>query len=401
MTALGLAWRSTQRYRVRAMLGVAGVATIGALLFDMLLLSRGLLTSFAELLRSSGYDVRVMSRESVPVARIPIADSTRLAADLRTLPEVADVVLIRVERGVAQTTDGVRHGVMLVGTTHAGPGPWTLVSGEELPESREPGSPCPLLVSQPLAATSRLSPGSAVQMRAETGAGSVLPLLACRVAGVVNFSFAARDEDALATPMTALREAMGETKQPEADLVLVAAKPEAGSVAAVRAIEQLHPGVRAYSNEDVIAQFNQNGFAYFRQISAVLSSMTMTFAVLLVATLLTVSVNQRLGEIAGLRALGIGRMRVASMLVWESVLLVGGGGVLALPLGAVLAAFLDRILRQMPGLPERLHFFVFEWRTVAIHLTLFAAAAAIAAAYPVWLTARLPIAATLRREVVD
>src|SRR5262249_5077087 len=154
-------------------------------------------------------------------------------------------------------------------------------------------------------------------------------------------------------------------KQPDADLLLVAASPETGSAAAVRAIERRRPGVRAYSNEDVIAQFNQNGFAYFRQISAVLSSMTMTFAVLLVATLLTVSVNQRLGEIAGLRALGIGRVRVASMLVWESVLLVGGGGVLALPLGAALAAFLDRILRQMPGIPERLHFFVFEWRAVA------------------------------------
>ena len=401
MTALGLAWRSTRRYRVRAMLGVAGVATIGALLFDMLLLSRGLLTSFAELLRSSGYDVRVMNRESVPVARSPIADSPRLSADLRTLPEVADVVLIRVERGMAQTTDGVRHGVMLVGTTHSGPGPWTLVSGEELPESPEPGSPCPLLVSQPLAARSGLSPGAQVRMRAQTGAGSVLPLLGCRVSGVVNFSFAARDEDAVATTMTALREAMGETKPLDADLVLVAANPEAGSAAAVRAIERLRPGVRAYSNEDVIAQFNQNGFAYFRQISVVLSSLTMTFAVLLVATLLTVSVNQRLGEIAGLRALGIGRMRVASMLVWESVLLVGGGGLLALPLGGALAAFLDRILRQMPGIPERLHFFVFEWRTVAIHLALFAAAAGIAAAYPVWLTARLPIAATLRREVVD
>jgi ABC-type lipoprotein release transport system permease subunit len=89
------------------------------------------------------------------------------------------------------------------------------------------------------------------------------------------------------------------------------------------------------------------------------------------------------------------------MLLWESALLVGGGGLLALPLGAALAAGLDRILKQMPGLPERLHFFVFGWRAVATHFALFAATAAVAAAYPVWLTARLPIASTLRREVVD
>src|SRR5262249_55665763 len=105
MTSLGLAWRSTKRYRVRAMLAVAGVGIIGALLFDMLLLSRGLLESFADLLRTSRYDVRVLSRVSVPMSRLPIADSQRLAADLRTLPEIDDVVLVRVERGAVQSAE--------------------------------------------------------------------------------------------------------------------------------------------------------------------------------------------------------------------------------------------------------------------------------------------------------
>jgi len=182
--------------------------------------------------------------------------------------------------------------------------------------------------------------------------------------------------------------------------VLVASQPEAGSRAAVRAIERVRPDLHAYSNEEVVAQFNQNGFAYFRQISFVLSSLTMAFAFLLVATLLTVSVNQRLGEIAALRALGIGRTRIATLLLWESALLVGGGALLALPLGGLLALGLDRLLRQMPGLPERLHFFVFQWHAVATHAAIFAVTAAAAAAYPVWLTTRLPIAATLRREIV-
>jgi len=402
MTSLGLAWRSTRRYRVRAILAVAGVAIIGALLFDMLLLSRGLLESFADLLRSSGYDIRVLSRDGVPVARVPISDSNRLADDLRTLPELGDVVLVRVERAAVQSTGGAPRDVTLVGTTHAGGGPWTIVSGDNLPAAPGPPSSCPVLLSAPLAASLGAAPGSPVQIRVQAGnATSVLPPLACRVIGVANFAFTVRDEHAVATTMAALQEAMGDTQPPDADLVLAVSKPRTGAAAAVRAIERLRPDLRAYSNEDVIAQFNQNGFAYFRQISFVLSSLTMAFAMLLVATLLTVSVNQRLGEIAGLRALGIGRLRIASMLMWESVLLVGGGGLLALPLGAALAAVLDRILKQMPGLPERLHFFVFEWRAVATHFALFAATAAVAAAYPIWLTARLPIASTLRREVVD
>ena len=115
-------------------------------------------------------------------------------------------------------------------------------------------------------------------------------------------------------------------------------------------------------------QFNQNAFSYFRQISAVLSSMTLAFAFLLVATLLTMSVNQRLGEVAALRALGFPRRRIAANLLWESVLLVGVGGA-----GGVAGrrrcwrscsiASCDRC----PACPTRLHFFVFEPRTVVLH----------------------------------
>ena len=53
----------------------------------MLLLSHGLLLSFADLLNSSGYDIRVLSGEGL--ARAPAdPDSARLAADIERLPEV-------------------------------------------------------------------------------------------------------------------------------------------------------------------------------------------------------------------------------------------------------------------------------------------------------------------------
>ena len=50
--------------------------------------------------------------------------------------------------------------------------------------------------------------------------------------------------------------------------------------------------------------------------------------------------------------------------LWESIMLVGAGGLLALPLGAALSLWLDAILRSMPGLPAQLHFFVFEPRAL-------------------------------------
>jgi ABC-type lipoprotein release transport system permease subunit len=149
-----------------------------------------------------------------------------------------------------------------------------------------------------------------------------------------------------------------------------------------------------------VSRFERGGFTYFRQISTVLTTITLSFAVLLITVLLTVSVNQRLGEIAALRALGFSRGRVVADVLSESLLIVGGGGLLSLPLGVLLAAALDRILKAIPGIPADVHFFVFEPAALRTHVLLLAATAIMAALYPMHVVARLPIAATLRDEVV-
>ena len=127
----------------------------------------------------------------------------------------------------------------------------------------------------------------------------------------------------------------------------------------------------------------------------------MLFGFLLMTVLLTVSVHQRLAEIAALRALGFSRARMAADVLSQSVLLVGCGGALAVPLGLGLSVWLDAILKAMPGIPAALHFFVFEPRALALHAALLAVTAVLAAVYPMWLVATLPIATTLRNEVVS
>src|SRR4029079_1035475 len=186
----------------------------------------------------------------------------------------------------------------------------------------------------------------------------------------------------------------------DADLLLIASREGFGADAAVAAIRRARPDLRPETNEEIVARMQRQGFTYFRQISTVLSTITMAFGFLLITVLLTVSVNQRLGEIAALRALGFSRARVALDVCCQSALLVGIGGLLALPLGVVLSLWLDRILKAMPGIPTALHFFVFERRALLVHVALLAATATLAAAYPVRLVTTLPIAATLRDEVV-
>jgi putative ABC transport system permease protein len=405
MSAWGLAWRTVVHNPPRALLAVGGVAVIGALLFNMLLLSRGLLVSFRDLLDTAGFNVRVMAREGSMAHRVPLPAASSLAEAIRRLPGVQRVGLIRTDTATA-SVPGAAAGttVSLVGSTEGAIGSaWSIVQGATLPESVPTGDPTPFVVSTRLAALLHLAVGSPLRITvALPNAASALPPLEGRVAGIGMFQFESADDCTVATTLRGFQIARGAAvDDDEADLVLVAANPDVDINATIEAIDRVRPGLRIYSNEQVVEQFNAHAFSYFRQISVVLSSMTLAFAFLLVATLLTMSVNQRLGEVAALRALGFPRQRIAANLLCESALLVGIGGLAALPLGGLLALVLDRILRSMPGVPERLHFFVFEPRTVVLHASLMAATGVVAALYPIWLASRLPIAETLRREVVS
>jgi putative ABC transport system permease protein len=258
------------------------------------------------------------------------------------------------------------------------------------------------VINRNLARTVGAGPGATLSLWGNCRRDTLkLPPVVFRVTGIVEFPFESPTEHSAATDLDSFHLACGSAGRDEADVLLVASRTGVTTDATVEAIRAARPDLNAFSNRQLMRRFQQNDFSYFRQISFVLSVVTLSFAFLLIATLLTVSVNQRLAEVAALRALGFSRFRVVADLICESFLLVGAGGLLALPLGAGVAVWLDGILKRMPGIPQRIHFFVFEPRSVALHVALLATTGLLAAAYPVWLAARLPIASTLRKEVVS
>jgi putative ABC transport system permease protein len=401
MRAWSFALRSLARQPARTGLGVLGVAAVGALLFDMLLLSRGLIVSFKNLLDSAGFDVRVMATESGLSAGPRITDVAAAVEAIAALPEVEEVVPLRFGEASVAASDGRTLELFFTGLD---PGtrrrPWTVLAGSDLTAAAAAGAPG-LVVNRRLADALRLSPGSEAALRGACAPGSeALPVTRFRVAGIVEFPFDDRAALTAAARLGDFRRACGLEGKDEADLMLVASREGHGAAAAVKAIRAARPALHPFSNEELVARFQQVGFSYFRQISTVLSSVTLFFGFLLITVLLTVSVNQRFAEIAALRALGLSRRRVVLDVLCQSVLLVGAGGLLSLPLGLLLARWLDAILRGMPEIPASLHFFVFEPRALLLHVSLLGLTALLAALYPMRLVARLPIAATLRSEMV-
>ena len=108
--------------------------------------------------------------------------------------------------------------------------------------------------------------------------------------------------------------------------------------------------------------------------------------------------NERLGEIATLRAIGVSRVSIVREV------LVGGsgphrrrrpGGSRAGPGHGAIAR---RILTSFPGLPAAFSFFVPRPDALASRPAVMLLAGLGAGLYPAWLAARAPIAATLRAE---
>jgi putative ABC transport system permease protein len=392
---IGFAWRGLVRQPARAALGVLGVAAVGALLFDMLLLSDGLILSMRDLLDRTGWDVRVSASDDPPGTRgapgiAPLAETLRAIDGLR---EVQAAVAIRFADATIEGSGGASTFALLQGASSSARPPWTLVRGTEAGEDA-------IVVNDTMAAALSIAPGHVVTVRASCGdAGDALPPIRVRVNGIAEFPFQESGEGTAAGSLGMVSRACGGADEDRAHMLLVASSGDAAAAAA--AIQRARPGLTVLTNADVVGRIQETGFTYFRQISTVLTTVTLAFAVLLITVLLTVSVNQRLGEIAALRALGFSRRRVAADVLSESLLIVGTGGVLSLPVGLALAATLDRILKRMPGIPEALHFFVFEERALVVHAALLSATALVAALYPVRIVTRLPIAATLRDEVME
>ena len=393
MRSIGFAARSLVRQPGRTVLGILGIAAVGALLFDMLLLSRGLVVSFRDLLDGIGFDVRVTATDSPLPGGVRLTDSTSLVSVVAGLPSVSDAVPMRTATGVFVLSGGRRRSAAVTGMDPGPRRPWTLMSGRDVASAETPE----VIVNERLMDDLATPLGSVVSVRLECDAELAAPVAQpFTLVGVAQFPFDSEGQETAAIAFSTLRKACG--NDDKADMLMVASKT--GAAAAVGAIRAARPDVYAVTNEQIVARMQAQNFTYFRQISTVLSTITLLFGFLLITVLLTVSVNQRLGEIAALRALGFSRARAAADVLAQGAMLITAGGTLALPLGTALSIWLDRILKSMPGIPAAMHFFVFEPRALIWHVALLVTTALLASAYPMWLVARLPIATTLRNEVV-
>jgi putative ABC transport system permease protein len=296
---------------------------------------------------------------------------------------------LHVERGTASVSAAA------LGTIAAVQGDYRLLTGQAPANEREIAANDALLtaVGARIGDSLTVAAGFDPQLRSYTGQRTL------RVVGRVHFLYLSAGERALALPLSTLQAMEGASQRDRVSLIMVRLRADANVEATRQEIERTVPTVSAISTATAIEQVEAR-LSYFRQLAFILGSVSLVVGFLLVTTLVTVSVNERLGEIAVLRAIGVRRVRIVEQILIEGTAIMLCGAVLGLGLGLLTARYLNSILAAFPGLPEAIDFFLFQPRDAWLSLGLLAGCGILAGIYPAWRGASLPIAGTLRDEAV-
>jgi putative ABC transport system permease protein len=397
-----LALRGLLRSPARTALVLAGLSVTGALLLDMSMLAGGLQASLGAVLSRLGFAVRVVPRGTLPFSGdVEIPDGVALARAIAARPGVAAAI------PVVGTNLYVRAGTRLVpsfalGVPGGGSGAYAVLWGRDLPPggSSPESGPVPVVVNRLMETLDGVRVGETLLLARSAGpapAAGGAPEVA-RVVGVGDFFFDLAAQRSLAIDLRDLRRIQGRPVG-GASLILVRMSDPARAEELVRWIDAHAEGADALSIRGFLARAGSR-LTYFTQFSLILGTTSLLVSFLLITAIVTLSLGERLGEIAVLRAVGMTRRRIAALVLLEGVALSLASLPGAFSLGLLIGRDLDALLRSAPAVPENLHFFtltpVAALRTVLLVL----GTGTLAGVYPGWVAARLGVAATLHGEVL-
>jgi putative ABC transport system permease protein len=389
-----LAALSLRRHASRTLLAALGVAVSAAMLLDMVMLATGMRQSFASLLGRNGFTVRVSPRGTLPFdTEATIGQARAATAAISRIPGVTAVAPVL---GTTVHVLGGRDAVtaFALGVDPAVQGDYQVLEGVDPVGNALVASDALLRATGArIGDTLDVAVGFDPQLRTYTGRRRVA------VSGRARFTYLSADDRAAGLPLATVQAMGGADRADRVSLFMVRTAPNVDPAAARVAIERALPRVTALSTAGAVAEA-ENRLSYFRQLAFILGAVSLIVGFLLVTTIVTVSVNERIGEIAIMRAIGVSRIHVVEQIVIEGIALSLAGAAVGLVLGVFTARWLNSILRGFPGLPDAIDFFLFQPNSAFRALALLVASGIAAGIYPAWRAASLPISATLREEAV-
>ena len=390
-----LAIRNLIRHPSRNILYVLGISITAALLLDMILLANGLSISIKNVLNEMGYEVRASARGTLPFeTEARMNNFHSIKKTLLKFPEIEGV------DALLGTTVGVKSGSgtytsFALGMELSRRTGYSVLDGTDL----TPGT-SDVLVNRYLAEAKQLKPGDVLMLwmpeRSNTAGGQ--EPVSVRVAGIANFFMDAEGQYSIACNLDFLQQLMVQKQDPVSAILIRLSDPSKAGTVAER-INATFPQISAYTISSVIREVDQQ-LSYFKQFSYILGGISLVVTFVLVFIITTISFHDRLGEVALLKAIGLSQKTIFTTILLEGILTSLGSAVLGAILGKFVAIYLDRILTSAPGLPEDFSFFIFDPGAVAQGFVVLLLTGFFAGLYPATAAIRLPVAETLREEIL-
>jgi putative ABC transport system permease protein len=393
----GVAWglKSLRRRRLRTALLLAGIAVAAAMLLDMVMLSGGIDKSFADLLLIRGFQMRLTPKGTLPFdTEASMAGAGGIVAAVRREPAVSAAGAVLGTSLYGRTADSL---VTLFGygVEPQAQSLYQVRSGRDLATGDTSG----VLLSESAARLLGAAVGDTVTLVGRLDPQVVTAAVGRRlvVRAKVQWLYDYRGQPSVGTVLPVMQRLARQPAADRASIILVKAGADSAVPALAARLRSRFPQLEVNTVTDLVAQFRAR-LVYFRQLSYILGSMSLIVTALLIGTLLTITVNERMGEIATLRAIGVSRATIVQQVLAEGTALTIAGAALGILLGLATAHYLDAILTSFPGLPAAFSFFVPRADTLGFAALVLLITGALAGLYPAWLAARAPIAATLRAE---
>lgn len=389
-----LAFRNLLRHPGRNLLYILGVSITAALLLDMILLSSGLKVSLEKVLRQMGWELRLSPRGTLPFetdAQIDNFHALKSRIEKMGKIEAIDAML-----GTTLTVEfrGQQFTAFAAGVEISRPVLYKILEGSEPAENE-------VLVNRELARAKNIRPGDILTVWSASRSQStgLSDAMNVRVSGIMTFELDAQGQYTLTCSIPLLQTILGAEKQDPVSLVMIKLKQPAEANATAQRINNEIPQVSAYTIRTVVEAVDAQ-LSYFKQFALMLGGISMVVTFVLVFIITTISFHDRVGEIALLRAIGIGNKTLFSMVLLEGILTSLASAILGFFLGKLAAVYLDSVLKAAPGLPQDFSFFVFEPPAVLRALLTLLLTGFFAGLYPASAATKLPVADTLREEIL-
>ncbi len=392
---LKMAYRNLHRNRRRSILSALAVSMGLALLMLMAAVLEGEMRGSMQLsiqLVSGHVQVRAASyqeeRASLKWEDL-VADPERIAAQIKTLPQVQEATPRLIASGILAAGDQ-SSSVQIIGmdpsSQASAPFVRGLVSGEFLaPDDREG-----ILIGQPLADKLKLRVGDRVELAANTSNGDV-DQQTFILRGLYSTRTPAYDENTVLMPLAKAQALTRTENHATLIFILLHDRDQAGAVAAALSTPAYQIVTWQKMNEFIL-QTEQFANAYMLVLYLIVLAITAT----VVVNTLVMAVFERTREIGILAAIGMKSRRIMALFLTEAGLLALAGIAFGLVLGWLLCAYFARHGFYIGNVGLSSNFLLGDtiyayltWEDT-LNLTIVAFAVTVAASlYPALLAARL------------